>query len=130
MDEPSFWLEEYKNISGQFQKFLELYIKTFLIYLGANGLLLKFAFDNNSTPSLKSFLSLFGILISFLLFVTIVFGEIMTRKLRRKRKTTTEKIGVSTEDEFIAGHWASIVFFVFNTCVLGGWIFILFNNNR
>jgi hypothetical protein len=128
MDEEKFWSLEYENVSGQFQKFLEIYVKTFVIYLGAVGLLLKFSLDASSTPELKFFLSSFGIFVCILLFFCILLAEIMVRKLRRKRKNTLLKLGFTTEEEFVAGHWASILFSIFNIFVLIGWIYIINNN--
>ena len=125
MEESQFWNSEYLNVSGQFQKYLDLYVKTFVIYLGAIGLFLKFAFDANSNSDLRLLMSVFSIFVCLLFFAIIILAEVMIRKLRRKRKTTLTKLGFETDDEFIAGHWASIVFFVFNLFTFIGWIYII-----
>jgi hypothetical protein len=121
----SFWIMEYQNVSNQFVKFLDIYIKTFMIYIGIMGLIFKFALDVNSTPELRRTLIKFGILCSILFFLCIYYAENMTKQLRRRRKTALKQLGQNTEDEFIGGHWASIVFLTFNLFVVIG-LYILY----
>ena len=103
-DDQTFWLAEYQNFSGQFQKFLDLYIKTFIIYVGILGILLKFALDKDATPELRLALTIFGLLCSMIFFGCIIYAKIMTRQLRCKRRKALKELNQDTEDEFIAGH--------------------------
>ena len=121
----AFWMMEYQNVSTQFAKLLDLYIKTFMIYIGIIGLIFKFALDANSTPELRITLIKFGILCSTLFYICIYYGVKMTEQLRRRRKTTLKQLEQNTEDEFISGHWASIVFSIFNLFVFIG-LYILY----
>jgi hypothetical protein len=123
----TFWQAEYENVSGQFQKFLDLYVKTFGIYLAILGGLLKFALDKWSTPTLTLAMSTLGLLCCALLFACIVLAETMTRKLRRKRKVALDNLQQVSEDEFVAGHWASLIFGVFNVLAIAGWIYVIAN---
>lgn len=114
MDEDrSFWLSEYQNVSQQFQKFLDLYIKMFALYVGIIGVLFKFALDQQSTSELRRALGIYMMVLCALFALGIAFAEIMTRRLRRKRKATLDALGKQTWDEFVAGHWASIGFSLF-----------------
>lgn len=114
MDEDrSFWLSEYQNVSQQFQKFLDLYIKMFALYVGIIGVLFKFALDQQATGELRRALGIYMLVLCALFALGITFAEVMTRRLRRKRRATLEALGKETWDEFVAGHWASIGFGLF-----------------
>ncbi len=121
-----FWKTEYQIVSTQFVKLVDLYIKSFVVYLGVMAFALKFALDKNATPELKKALCFLAFLCCMLLFGCILCAEIVWRKLHRKRKVALEKLRHDTESELFVGHWVSVIFFIFNICAILGWLAILF----
>ena len=115
-----FWKTEYQIVSTQFIKLVDLYIKSFVVYLGVMAFALKFALDKNTTPELKKSLCFLSFFCCGLLFCCILCAEIMWRKLRKKRKVALEKLGHDTESELSLGRWVSVVFFIFNIFAITG----------
>jgi hypothetical protein len=119
-----FWLEEYKIVTLTFHKYLELYLKSFVIFTVVVGAVVKFALDDNATEPLRTAMGWIGIAVCCQLGVAICAAEILIGKLKRRRNNAVKMLRVKdVPDTFSAGHWASITFGVFAIIVVLGMIF-------
>ena len=120
----NFWINEFKNVTELFQKYLELYVKSFMIYLGVTAALLKFSLDSQATVQLKNVLVFFGISFSLLYLLSILFALKILNILKRRRKKALEVLNENLESEFVSGLWGSIIFFIIVIIIIVGWIII------
>ena len=91
-----------------FQKYLELYLKVLSLFILIQGILIKFALDQNSNEELKRSLGWLGIIVCVLFAYGAFMAEYLVRKLKTRRQTACENLGVSTIHTFAAVHIASI----------------------
>jgi hypothetical protein len=122
-----FWVTEYVTVTSTFVQFLSQYIKVFAIYLGIQGLALKFAFDENATDLLRDLLGGLAILCCLLLFVVVGFAEAMRKRLLARRSRALQELGVDIPDELISARWGSLVFSILNVLVLTGWSLLIWS---
>jgi len=70
------------------------YIRALALYIAVMGALVKFALDKDSTPELKSALTLLGSGLSVLGFIACALGQLVARKLLHEMKQLSEIIGL------------------------------------
>ena len=87
MDNSQFLETAYHELHSRFVKYLEIYLKVFVIYITIMGLVLKFSLDMNATPQLKLALFYFAIFICFIMYTSIVLAELLIHRIRRMKKS-------------------------------------------
>ncbi len=120
-------IELFKTKHSEAMGLLPRYIQTFVIFLGINGVLLKYTFDIKSTYELKLVISLVGIGSCILLIFAATLGEMVRRKLKEDLNKLLDELNSPLNPENLAPlKFGVISVILFALVAFIGWIYILF----
>lgn len=94
------------------------------MYLAVFGLIVNVIVQGGVNSSFKKICAILGFLCSMSLYICIFLGELTTRRLTKKRRMALTEIGVTTVNEFVIGHWMTILVLSFNVPVSVAWGYV------